>query len=113
MSNEDYKAKKVMIEDINFEVVILEIPDDEINDKLTLLTFLSGNITQSDYKDFIVMNFIVNTSQLAYHLNKSDALISDYELVRTKISEAVYGCNPSLHPENIVLNKNHVASGIS
>lgn len=109
MSNEDYKAKKVMIEDINFEVVILEIPDDEINDKLTLLTFLSGNITQSDYKDFIVMNFIVNTSQLAYHLNKSDALISDYELVRTKISEAVYGCNPSLHPENIVLNKNHVA----
>ena len=109
MSNNDYNAKKFFIKDINFEVVIICLPDNEINDKLTLLTRFGGNITVAMFEDFVIGNFIVNISQLIHHLqNNNNDNDNDNINLKKILVEKIYECNSNLSPEKLIINKNQV-----
>ena len=55
----------------NFEVLILKLPENELDDKLTYLTREKGNIPRTLYEDFIIANCIGNVNQLVSYINQT------------------------------------------
>lgn len=105
----EYKAHNVFLSEVDFEVLILEIPESEIDDKLTHLTSERGQISRSFYEDFIIANCIANINQLLYHINQRvNSHQIDLMKVREELVQAIYKINPFLEPKNLVINNNYV-----
>lgn len=104
----DYKVHRVFIEEIDFEVYILSIPEDEIEDKLAYLAHQKGNIARSFYEDFLLATCVANINQLIGHVKKPFAEPVDLMKVRESVLKEIYEINPVFDPENLVINRNSV-----
>ena len=109
MSDNDdkYEVSKKYLDDIDFHLLVLKIPEDEIEDKLAYLAREKGHISRSFYEDFAIATCIANINQLLFHMNKQSAKL-DILTVRKKIMEAIIEVNPLLSPDNLIINKNYV-----
>lgn len=103
-----YKVKQVYISTALYNLLILRVPDNEINDKLTYLTREKGLITKSLYDDFLIATCIANINQFLEHLNQRNTRLAKLNEIRAEVVKEILKINKSLEPKNLVINKNHV-----
>lgn len=108
MAKSAYEVYKKDLKEIDFEILVLKIPKDEIEDKLAYLAREKGNISRSFFEDFIISTCIANINQLLSFVRGQFAEQPDLMKVRTEITDAINEINPSLAPENLVINRNYV-----
>ena len=104
----NYEVHKRFLKTVDFEVLVLKIPDDYIEDKLTYLVTEKGQITRSLFEDFLFAHCIANLNQLMFHLNQSISYPPDLLKVREELLDFIWEINPLLVPNNLVINTNHV-----
>jgi ATP-dependent Clp protease ATP-binding subunit ClpA len=109
----DYKVHKIWVEEAEFEILVLEIPETEIEDKLTYLTRDKGNISKSFYEDFVIANCVANINQLLFHVKNLFNSAEDLMRVRAKVMGEILKYNKLLDPSNLVINRNFVVKKIS
>lgn len=105
----DYTLKKVYLQELELELLIIKMPEADIQDKLTIFTSERGRITEALYSDFIVANFIANINSFISRM----AIVSletklDLNELREKLINIVIDINPILDPENLIINRNYV-----
>jgi ATP-dependent Clp protease ATP-binding subunit ClpA len=109
MSKDSYEVNTVNLETVEgFEVLVLTLPENELNDKLTYLTREKGKISRSFYEDFVIANCVANINQLLSFVNQNLANSPDLLTIRSELMERILELNPTIAPENLVLNKNFV-----
>jgi len=106
--SEEYKVIKEFLKEIDFELLVLQIPENELEDKLAYLAREKGNITRSFYEDFLLATCIANVNQLLQHVKS--LMVSPPALVkiREEIRDHILKHNSLLHPENLYVNRNGV-----
>ena len=109
MSNTDYKVHRKRIKEADdFEILILEIPRTDLEDKLAYLAREKGQISKVFYEDFIIATCVANINQLLFGLNNQDATQSDLLKVREEVVKNIIEANPLLNPDDLIINRNHV-----
>ena len=109
MSKNDYQVFRVKIPEADdFEVLILQLPQNEIEDKLAYLTKEKGQITKSLYEDYIISTCVANINQLLFSLSNYEVDTDELLKVRTEVVAAIIKYNDLLNPDTLVINKNHV-----
>ena len=104
-----YEVTAVKLETVdNFEVLVLTLPENELNDKLTYLTREKGKISRSFYEDFIIANSVANINQLLSYIQQNLSESPDLLTIRSELMGKILELNPSLAPDNLVINKNFV-----
>lgn len=106
--SEDYKVHKAWIEEAEFEILILEVPKTEIEDKLAFLARDKGNITKSFYEDFVISTCVANINQLLFHIRNQSGDQNNLLAIREQVMTKVIDTNPLLEPNNLVINRNSV-----
>jgi ATP-dependent Clp protease ATP-binding subunit ClpA len=101
----DYNVHKAWIEEAEYEILVLEIPNDEIEDKLAYLARDKGNITKSFYEDFIISTCVANINQLLAHIRNQNP---DLLKIREEVVKIIIEINPGLDPDNLIINRNAV-----
>lgn len=104
----DYSVFKRYLEEAGFEVLILKVPAEEVEDKLAYLAKEKGQITKSYFEDFIIATCVANINQLLYHLNQQLEDPPDLLKVREELMGNIIDINKSLDPSNLILNRNFV-----
>ena len=108
MSKDSYEVHPVKLETVEgFEVLILALPESELNDKLTYLTREKGKISRSFYEDFIIANCVGNINQLLSYITQNSADSADLLTIREELMSKILEFNPLLKPDNLVINKLH------
>lgn len=88
MSKDSYEIYPVKLETVeNFEVLVLTLPENELNDKLTYLTREKGKISRSFYEDFVIANCVGNINQLLSFINQNLAESPDLITIRSELME--------------------------
>jgi ATP-dependent Clp protease ATP-binding subunit ClpC len=108
MSNTDYKVHKCWVDGVEFEILVLEIPQEELEDKLAYLARDKGNITRSFYEDFVIATCVANINQLIFHIKQQALPTPELLKVREEIMGYIVGYNSNLDPDNLVINRNSV-----
>lgn len=106
---DSYKVHEVILSTIDdFQVLILSLPETEINDKLTYLAREKGLISKSFYEDFMIANCVANINALLAYVNQN--LVGSPNLldIRAELMEKILEYNPKMSPDNLVTNKNQV-----
>lgn len=106
--SENYKVHKAWIEEAEFEVLVLEIPEVELEDKLAFLARDKGNITKSFYEDFVISSCVANINQLLFHIKQQSGNQPNLLEVREQVMLKVLEINPLLKPDNLIINRNSV-----
>ena len=104
----NYEVHRRFLKTVSFDLLILMIPDDEVEDKLTHLAGEKGQITKSLYEDFLVANCVANVNQLLFHLNQNVSNPPDFLEVRKELLTYIFEINPLLSPDKLVINRNNV-----
>jgi ATP-dependent Clp protease ATP-binding subunit ClpA len=105
---ENYKVHKAWVEEAEFEILILEIPEAEVEDKLAYLARDKGNITKSFYEDFVIATCVANINQLLFHIKQQPSNQSNLMSIRQEVMDKVLEINKLLDPDNLVINRNAV-----
>jgi len=109
MSKNDYQVFRVKIKKANdFEILVLQLPEGEIEDKLAYLTKEKGQISKGMYEDYVIATCVANINQLLFQLAGDNFETEDLLVVRSEVMSAIIEHNPKLNPENLVINRNHV-----
>ena len=103
-----FDTHNVYLESADFNILIIEFPDEDVNDKLAILAREKGLIYKQYYEDFALGTCLANSSPFFYHLHMRQALMEKYEEIRTETLEAAFRFNPGLVPENVFINANNV-----
>lgn len=109
MSKDSYEVHPVKLETVeDFEVLVLTLPESELDDKLTYLTREKGKVSRSFYEDFVIANCVANINQLLSYINTHLAESPDLLTIRAELMDKILELNPVLAPENLIINKNFV-----
>lgn len=109
MSKNEYQVFRVKIKKAdNFEILVLQLPEAEVEDKLAYLTKEKGQISKGLYEDYIIATCVANINQLLFQLAAEKLEQEDLLTVRLEVMSAIIEHNPKLDPDNLVINKNHV-----
>lgn len=103
-----YVTHKVFLESADFNIMIIEYPEEEINDKLAVLAPDKGLLYRMFYEDFVLGACMANSAPFFYHLRKRRELYEKIEEIRAEALELVYKVCPFFIPDNIVINDNNV-----
>jgi len=106
--NRKYEVTRVHIKSASFDLLIMELPEDEIEDKLTYLSREKGLVKKSLYDDFIIATCIANINDFLTHLNQKGTDLKKLNEIRAEIVENIIDINKFLDPEKLVINKNKV-----
>jgi len=106
--NNDYEVSKVYLKDIDFYLLVLKIPQNDLEDKLAYLAREKGQITQSFYEDFAIATCIANINQLLFHMNQQVSDKLDVLSIRKSVMDAIIKVNPLLSPDKLAINRNYV-----
>lgn len=108
MSNDKHEISKVFIEAAQFDLLIIHLPDDEIDDHLTYFTRERGNIRKSLFDDLIMSKCIANIKEFIEFLNSKSVTVEEINNIRAEIVDAIIKHNPRFSPDNLVVNSNGV-----
>lgn len=111
MSKNEYKVHNVYCDDIDYEILILEIPETDLEDKLAYFAKDKGNIPKDYYDDYIVATCVANINQVLHKIDTDSVSGSDpIDLVelKTKIVSMVLDKNKGLNYDRVSINKNNV-----
>lgn len=106
--NKKYEVTRVHIKSAVFDLLIMSLPEDEVDDKLTYLTREKGLVRQSLYDDFIIATCVANINDFLTHLNQKGTDLEKLNEIRAEIVENIIKVNEPLNPNNLVINKNNV-----
>lgn len=106
--SEDYKVHKAWVEEAEFEILVLEIPQKEIEDKLAYLARDKGSITKSFYEDFVIATCVANINQLLFYVKQQPGDPPSLMKIREEVMQIVLSTNPLLNPDNLIINRNSV-----
>jgi len=106
--NNKYDVEQVYLESSAYNLLILKIPENEIDDKLTYLSREKGLIAKSLYDDFLIATCVANINQFLQHLNQKGTDLPKLNEIRAEVIEKILKVNKKLDPKNLILNKNHV-----
>jgi len=111
VDNTDYKIHKIYSEVINYEVLVIELPEDELEDKLTYFSQDNGKIAKDYYDDYLLATCIANVNQILKKLSADADLenkVVDLEVFRNNMIGFVLQHNPLLNYDKIIINKSKV-----
>jgi len=108
MTISNYKVHKLWVKEAEFEVLVLEIPEIEIEDKLAYFARDKGNINRSFYEDFVIATCVANINQLLFHIKQQVLLHPNLMNIRSEIMGGILEINPLFKPDNLVINRNSV-----
>ena len=108
MAKGNYGVHRRFLKTADFEVLILQIPEIDVEDKLAQLTSEKGQITKSLYEDFMIATCIANVNQMLAHLNQQMVEPPELLKIRDELIAAILDVNPQLTPDKLLINKNHV-----
>jgi len=103
-----YTTHNVYLESADFYVLVIEFPDEDINDKLSLLAAEKGLIYQSFYEDFVIGTCMANAGPFFYHIRKRPELMMKFASIRKEALSLIFEHSPGFKPENIVINQNNI-----
>lgn len=106
--SKEYITHKVFLESADFHILIIEFPEEDINDKLALLAPEKGLIYKIFYEDFVLGTCMANSGPFFYHIRRRQELLSKVEDIRREALELVYRYSPGFLPDNIFINDNNV-----
>lgn len=106
--SENYKVVQVYLETSSYNLLIFQIPEIELDDKLTYFTREKGLIAMSLYHDFIIATFVSNISQFLQHLQQKGTDKEQLVEIRSEVVDKILELNPKLIPSNLIINPNHV-----
>ena len=106
--NKKYEVTRVYINSAAFDLLIMTLPDDEVEDKLTYLTREKGLVRKSLYDDFIIATCVANINDFLMHLNQKGTDLKKLNEIRSEIVKNIIVLNKALDPNDLVLNKNNV-----
>lgn len=106
--SENYKAIKIYLETAQYNLLIFQIPEDELDDKLTYFTREKGLIAKSLYHDFLIATFVSNINQFLQHLQQKGTDKEQFNDIRSEVVDKILEINPKLIPSNLIINTNHV-----
>ena len=106
--SENYKAVQVYLETASYNLLIFQIPDSDLDDKLTYFTREKGLIAMSLYHDFVIATFVSNISQFLQHLQQKGTSKEQLVEIRSEVVDKILELNPKLIPSNLIINPNHV-----
>lgn len=104
----NYKVSSVFLNEIDFKVLIIHIPDNEVEDKLAYLAREKGSITRSLYEDFVIATCVANINQLLYHISQQIVNPPDILKVREELVKVILEKNPKFNPDKLIINSNYV-----
>ena len=109
MSNSKHTVHSEVIKTVDYEILILGLPTNDLEDLLTHFVPERGKISKSLYEDFLIANCVANLNQFMAHINTATQ-IGDVDLIelRKEITALILKHNKKLKSENIVINKNQV-----
>ena len=108
MGKGNYGVHRKVLKAADFEVLILEIPEADLEDKLTQLTGERGQITKSLYEDFMIATCVANVNQMLAHLNQKLVEPKELLVIRDELVNLILEVNPLLQPNKVVINRNYV-----
>jgi len=108
MAKGNYGVHRRYLKTADFEALILQIPEKDIEDKLTQLTSEKGHITKSLYEDFMIATCIANVNQMLAHLSQQMVEPPELLKIREELIAAILDVNPLFTPDKLVINTNHV-----
>lgn len=104
----DYKVHKRWLKEAEFEALILELPVNELEDKLAYLARDKGSISRGFYEDFVIATCVANINQLLYQVKQRTVETSMLMKIREEVMVELLDVNPLLRPDNLVINRNSV-----
>lgn len=108
--NNDYEVYEVYCEYIDFDLLILEIPTEDVEDTLAYFAKDKGLIPKFLYDDYLIATCVSNINQVLHKISNDEEIFSklDFKQLRNYILEAVLNKNTRLDYDQVVINKNHV-----
>lgn len=106
--SDKYKIVEVHLETMPFKLMIYQVPESELNDKLTYFTRERGLIARDLYNDFLIANCVSNITDFLQYVRQVGTTVEKLNEIREELIEKVMSINPKLMPSNLVLNTNHV-----
>jgi len=103
-----YYTHNVYLESADFHILVVEFPEEDVNDKLAQLATERGLIYRHFYEDFIVGMCMANAGPFFFHIRKRPELLVKFSDIRKEALSLVYQYSPAFHPDNIVINENNV-----
>lgn len=101
----EYAVKVVRLDSIKLQAKILIIPEDKVEEELTIFAGERGLINKTAYEDFLLAAFVVNLSQLLMEIQKHPSLFDIALDFRLELLGHVYTHNSALLPENIYIDE--------
>jgi ATP-dependent protease Clp ATPase subunit len=98
----------VLLESADYNILIIEFPEVDVNDKLSLLAHDKGLIYRHLYEDFVITSCMANSGPVFFNIRKRPELLTRFAEIRRDMLDLVYKYSPGFKPENIVINENNV-----
>ena len=109
--NNDYRVHRVYCYDIDYEILILEIPEGDLEDKLAYFAKEKGSIPKEYYDDYIVATCVANINQVLHKIGQDDMTNANplnLAALKDKIIGMVLEKNGGLKYTRVIINKNNV-----
>ncbi len=103
-----YTTHNVFLESADFNILIIEFPETDVDDKLALLATEKGLIYKHFYEDFILGTCMANSGPFFYHIRRRPELLTKFDKIRKEALDLVFRYSPGFNPDNIVINQNNV-----
>jgi len=110
MTNQiNYEVHEVYCDLLDSTVLVLEIPEEETEDKLVYFAKDEGLISKILFEDFMLATYIANINQVL-HKFSDGSLSADFDFLklRTQLIEYILDKNPCLNFDGLVINRNNV-----
>jgi len=103
-----YTTHNVFLESADFNILIIEFPEADVNDKLSLLATEKGLIYKHFYEDFVLGTCMANSGPFFYHIRRRPELLTKFDKIRNEALSLVFRYSAGFEPNNIVINQNNV-----
>lgn len=109
MSNSKHTIHPEVIKTVDYEILILGLPKNDLEDLLTHFVLERGKVSKSLYEDFLIANCVANLNQFMAYINTATQEGEiDLITLRKELTDFILSHNKDLNPSNIVINKNQV-----
>lgn len=105
----DMELVEVKLGKYDFLFHIVRLPDNEVDDKLALVSSETGLICRMEYQNFLFTEFIVNLERLFRFFAETTGGDSEGQIeLRNEVEKQVYEVNPILCPDGLLITKSGV-----